>query len=228
MRTRAPLCTAIATLALLATAGPAAADGFSLTLSAPETPVVGKPMLLEANGSIPLDHIPYSYWFSLSAIPTAVTTTCPSDHFEAKQIANATGGAILVFTQREAVDGTGNFSIPVGITPSAPGPILLCGYTDDGFTNTLAIAPLLLEIEPAPGSTPTPTPTSAPTPSTGRRATIPEETRAGIRSCKALLSRPQSCIRKIVRQANAACRREPKRRRAACLRGVRRVARSAS
>ena len=153
----------------------------------------------------------YPYWFSLSAIPPSVASTCPSDHYVAKQLANSTGGTIVVMTQRESPDAAGNFSIPVGVTPSAAGSILLCGYTDDGETNTLASGSLMLNIQPA-------------TPA-GRRATIPEDARAGVRSCWALLATPGSCIRRVVRQANARCRRLPTQgRRITCLRAVRRVA----
>ena len=43
----------------------------------------------------------------------------------------------MVLTQRENPDAQGNFSIPVGVTPSAPGSLLICAYTDDGLTNTI-------------------------------------------------------------------------------------------
>ena len=39
--------------------------------------------------------------------------------------------------------------IPVAVTPSAPGSLLLCGYTDDGGAVTLARTSLLLHIKPA-------------------------------------------------------------------------------
>jgi hypothetical protein len=208
------ICTVIAAasaIALAAPVGPAFAAGFTLNLSASSTPIVGKPMVVQATGTIPAGNLAYPYWFSLSAIPPSVTSTCPSDHFVAKQLANSTGGTIVVFTQREATDAAGNFSIPIGITPSAAGSVLLCGYTDDGATNTLAGASLVLNIQPASPA--------------GRRATIPEEARAGVRSCRALLARPGSCIRRVVRQANARCGRLPiQGRRTTCLRAVRRVA----
>jgi hypothetical protein len=38
--------------------------------------------------------------------------------------------------------------IPVAVTPSAPGSLLLCGYTDDGGAVTLARTSLLLHIKP--------------------------------------------------------------------------------
>jgi hypothetical protein len=94
--------------------------------------------------------------------------------------------------------------------------VLLCGYTDDGEASTLAIASLLLDIKPAAPSRP-------PSPS--------EFAAQGIRSCNALLSGSdaRSCIRKIVRKANARCRRLPSRpARSRCLRAVRRESRKGS
>ena len=77
--------------------------------------------------------------------------------------------------------------------------MLLCGYTDDGLTNTLAVAPLLLEIAPNPWV----------------------QLRWDIRGCRALLGKTGSkrCVRRATRRARAACGRE-----AVCLRKVRRVA----
>jgi len=96
---------------------PAFGAGFTLNLSAPSTPVVGQPMILQATGTIPPEDLPFLYWFSLDAIPTSVTSTCPEDHFVAKQLALSTGGSIVVLSQREVPDAAGNFSIPVGVTP---------------------------------------------------------------------------------------------------------------
>jgi hypothetical protein len=197
-------------LAFAVPASPALADGFTLNLSAPSTPVVGKSIVIRASGTIPADQLQFPYWFSLSAIPPSVTSTCPEDHFEAMQLANSTGGAVIVLTQREPADATGNFSIPIGVTPTAPGSLLLCGYTDDGEAQTLAGASLMFNIQRA-GS--------------GRQATIPQDARAGIRSCRALLSRPLSCERSVIRKANRRCRHlRTGRARTSCLRAVRRVA----
>ena len=74
--------------------------------------------------------------------------SCPANSWEAKQIANATGGSILVLTGREVPDASGNFGVPVGINPYAPGQALICAYTDDGETVTLATASLLLTVWP--------------------------------------------------------------------------------
>ena len=144
---RASAAAALATVAAAACASPASAsDRFALNVSAPSTPVVGKPMLLRAHGTIPLRDLPYTYWFSLDAIPAAVTSTCPADRWESVQLASGTGGATIVLAQRVNPDGTGRFTIPVGIKPTAPGKVLLCGYVDDGETHTLARGQLMLKI----------------------------------------------------------------------------------
>jgi hypothetical protein len=178
--------------------------GFTLEMSVPSPVVVGHPAMLQVTGTIPEDVVEFSYWFSLSAIPTSFTTTCPADHHVAKQFALTSGGAVIIWTQREPADATGRFSIPVAVSPTAPGSVLLCGYTDDGATHTLAAASLMLQIQPA-GS-----PTSEPR---GWRY-IPAEVRKGKRSCRALFapSKADDCIRRLVRDANRYCRRLPARR----------------
>ena len=207
-RTRALIGAAAAMIAFAMTAGPALASGFTLELSAPRA-IVGKPFLLTATGTIPVGDIQFPYWFSLDAIPTALTTTCPPDRWQAGQIANAAGGAIIVLSQRETPDTAGRFTIPVAITPTAPGSVLLCGYTDDGLTVTLAQTSLLLGIERA----------SAPSP--------PVQLAQEIRSCHALFggAGERRCVRRAVKRAKAGCRHLPSHRRSArCLRTVRRVA----
>src|SRR5262249_53159442 len=66
-------------LALGALVGSASAAGFTLSLTASSTPVVGKPLILTATGTTPLEDLEFPYFFSLDAIPTNVTTTCPAD-----------------------------------------------------------------------------------------------------------------------------------------------------
>ena len=209
------LAVAAALFAVGAVPSPALGAGFTLSLSAPATPVVGQPIVLQATGTIPPEYLRFLYWFSLEAIPTAVTTTCPLDSFEASQFAAVNGGTHVVVTQREHPDATGNFSIPVAITPSASGSVLLCAYTDDGATNTLARASLTLNIQPA-GSSRTRSGTPA----------IRLDTLVAIRGCRAVLSPPRSrvCIRRAVARSSSRCRRLPGRRsRTACLRAVRRL-----
>jgi hypothetical protein len=209
---------------LLALTGPAAvasANGFTLNLTASQAPVVGAPMILEATGVIPPSasgDLAFPYWFSLDAIPTAVTSSCPPDRWEGAQFAES-NGSIIVLSQREIPDAAGNFSIPVAVTPSAPGSLLLCAYTDDGAATTLAAASLTLNIQPRPSTTPT----------GSHAAGIAAQARRGIRSCLALLGPTdgRGCIRSALRRATAACRRlHPVSGRAACLRAVGNIARS--
>jgi hypothetical protein len=203
---------AVAAVGLAVGAASAQASGFTLGLSAPPAVVVGKPIVLDATGTIPVDQIQYPYWFSLDAIPTTVTTTCPADRWAAAQFANATG-SVIVLSQRETPDAVGQFTVPVAIKPTAPGTVLLCGYTDDGMTNTLARASLLLDIAPAPAA---------------RRPSPPAELRSAMRGCHALLggAAGKRCVRTAVKRARAGCRRYASHRREArCLHQVRKVAR---
>jgi hypothetical protein len=187
------LLIALAALAMSST--PAFASGFTLELTAPRA-VVGKPIVMHATGTIPVEDFAYSYWFNLDAIPTNVTTTCPQDRWEGVQFALATGGNVIVLSERESVDSAGRFDIPVAISPTAPGKVLLCGYTDDGLTNTLARASLMLNIEPA---------------------SLAQE----LRSCQT-----RRCVRAAVRRAKRECRSyASNRRQTRCLRKVRRVVR---
>jgi hypothetical protein len=98
------ICTTAAVVGLIALAAsttPAFASGFTLDLSAPSTPVVGKPLVLQASGTIDPDELQFPYWFSLDAIPTSVTSTCPADRWVGAQLAESTGGSIVVLSQRE-------------------------------------------------------------------------------------------------------------------------------
>ncbi|HEX5619182.1 MAG TPA: hypothetical protein VFX51_12215 [Solirubrobacteraceae bacterium] len=204
----------VAVVGLGAGAATATASDFTLELTAPPA-VVGQPMILQATGTIPVDEIGFPYWFSLDAIPTSLTTTCPQDRWEAAQFANGAGGSVVVLSQRETPDAAGRFTVPVAIKPIAPGTVLLCGYTDDGLTTTLARASLLLDIKPA---------------SAARPPSPPVELRRAIRGCKALLGRAGAthCVRAAAKRARAGCRHYPsQRRQARCLRKVRKVARSA-
>ena len=215
---------------LIALAGPvagASAAGFTLSLSAPSTPVVGTPMVLQATGTMPPSDIPFPYWFSLDAISTTLTSTCPPDAWEGFQFAN-TYGTVVVRRQIEVPDAAGDFSIPVAVVPSAPGSLLMCGYTDDGADTTLDAASLRLNIQPQP-PTATGSPQPQPATTTGSPdAGIPTQVRRGIRSCLALLAPKDArgCIQRAVKRANRSCRKlRPQSRRTACLRSVRQVAR---
>jgi hypothetical protein len=220
-----------AAIALGAPGTPAHASGFSLNLTPQSEAVVGQSMIIQATGTIPADQTWFPYWFSLDAISTAVTTTCPADRWEGVQFAQ-NSGSVVVLSQRESPDPSGNFSIPVAVTPSAPGTVLLCGYTDDGETLTLAGASLMLNIKPAassqPGGGSQPGGSgSGPSSPKSRPPSPPEYARQGIKSCNVLMTGKdaKSCVRMIVRKANAKCRKlhHSRRARKSCLRAVRRV-----
>jgi hypothetical protein len=141
-------------------AAPALGGTYTLNLTAPPATGVGQPMIIQAGGSNPPDDFFYS-WLSVHAIPTSVLSTCPADQNNAFQIASSTsaqGGEVVTNHQREDVDAAGNFSMPVAHTPRKPGRFLLCGYTDDGATTTLATASLALNVEDAPVPAPSPSP----------------------------------------------------------------------
>jgi hypothetical protein len=143
------LLAAATVIALGATAAPALAGTFTLDLQPQSDAVVGRPLIIKATGTIPPQDVGYPYWYSLDAIPAAVTTTCPADQGEGAQIALGTGGAVVVLTQSTHPNLAGDFTIPSGVTPTAPGRLLMCGYIDDGGAVTLASASLILDIRPA-------------------------------------------------------------------------------
>jgi hypothetical protein len=218
---RALICTAAGAAALAASASPALADGFSLKLTQPSPAVVGHPIVIHGEGTMPPGDVQFPYWFSLVAIPPSVTTTCPEDMWEAVQFARGAGGATIVLQQREIPDASGRFSVPVALTPTAAGTLLLCAYTDDGETQTLATASLLFEIRSGSSS-------QAPS----RPVSPPVQVARDIKGCLALLG-PRGgrhCIGQAVKRANAGCRRRyhSHRRQARCLHAVRRVARKHS
>jgi hypothetical protein len=211
--TRALVGAAAGALALAASSVPALASGFTLELRAPSTPVVGHPMVLQATGTMPPEDVEFPYYFSLDAIPTAVTTTCPPDRWEGVQFAEANGGSVVVLTQSLRPDTSGNFSVPVAVTPTAPGSLLLCGYVDDGAAMTLAAASLPFDIQARLS-----------------RVTPAVQVVRDIRSCRALLGGKagRRCVHRAVKRANGRCRKlKSHRRETRCLRSVRRAARSA-
>ena len=134
-------------LALGVPASDARASGFTIGVTGPSTGTVGKPMVLRANGTIPLDRLQFPYWLSVDLLSTKVVRACPADSFAGHQFANSTGGAVLVFTQREAADSTGAFSSPFGLTPLRRGRYLICAYTSDGSANTFAVGPKTLSVK---------------------------------------------------------------------------------
>jgi hypothetical protein len=149
------LTAAIGVLALGAAAAPALGQGtYTLTLSAPPTATVGQTTIIQASGSNPPDDF-FSSWLDVSAIPTSVLSACPAGYLNASQVAGsavAQGGEVVANGQREEVDAAGNFSMPVGYAPRLAGRFLICGYTNDGATGTLATASLIINVEAASGS----------------------------------------------------------------------------
>ena len=93
-------------------------------------------------------HLPY--WLSVVSIRATVMAHCPASSWDAKQVANGTGGSILVMSSHEVPDATGRWDVPVGITPYAPGHALLCAYTTDGAATTLARASRNVTVKQGP------------------------------------------------------------------------------
>jgi hypothetical protein len=146
-------------------AAPALGGTYTLSLAAPPTTGVGQPMIIQASGSNPPDDF-FNSWLDVSAIPTSVLSTCPSGYLNAYQVASSTyaqGGEVVANGQREDVDAAGNFAMPIAFTPSKPGQFLICGYTNDGATTTLATSSLTLSVQGSAGPGPAP-PASQPPP----------------------------------------------------------------
>jgi hypothetical protein len=116
----------------------AVADTFSLKLSLPSPGIVGKTLAVTASGNDPTDA--GALYLEIDAIPTSLATTCPTGYLNGSQLASSTSsGALVAFDQPEDFDASGNFSNVNGYTPNTTGQFLLCGYTDDGAGDTLAI-----------------------------------------------------------------------------------------
>lgn len=129
---------AVPLLALGASRAEARPDGFSVRVVAPGAVVVGKPSVIRVTGTIPVQSLRYPYFATVVSIRTSVLGRCPANYWDATQVANATGGGVLVLTSRVVSDGRGRFSIPVGIRPYAPGTARICAYVNDGEMTTLA------------------------------------------------------------------------------------------
>ncbi len=152
-------------IALGAAASPASADpGYTLNLSAPAGATVGQPIVIQATGSNPPTDF-FSSWLDVSAIPASVLSACPAGYLNASQVASSTfaqGGEVVANGQREDVDGAGNWSMPIAYAPRMSGQFLICGYTNDGATYTLATASLLLNVQGSSTPGPVQSPGSAP------------------------------------------------------------------
>lgn len=129
------------------TAAPSApTDDFTLRISAPRTVFVGRPAIIKVTGTIPLRYIRFLYFVKVVSIRTAVMSSCPANSWDAAQIANATGGSVLVLSSRAVPDGRGRFTIPVGIRPYASGRARICAYTYTEAT-TLARAARMVTVK---------------------------------------------------------------------------------
>ena len=153
--------TAAGILGLGVGATPALGQTHTLNLSAPSsTATVGQTIIIQASGSNEQEPIvDFFSYLTVVAIPTSVLSACPADYSSGKQVAlstSAEGGEVLDEYHREEEDAAGNFSMPVAYTPRFAGRFLICGYTDDAATTTLATASLALTVEAAAGSAPGP------------------------------------------------------------------------
>lgn len=141
---------AIAVLGLAIVPGTAVGDpGYTLTVSGPARVTPGQTLIFHAAGANPPTDF-FSSWLDVSAIPTSVLATCPEDYLTASQIADdahTQGGERVVVGQRETVDANGNFSIPFGYSPRIAGSHLLCAYSNDGATYTLAKSSLSVSVD---------------------------------------------------------------------------------
>ena len=153
--------TAAGILGLGLGATPALGQTHTLNLSAPSsTAVVGQTIVIQASGSNEREPIvDFSSYLTVVAIPTSALSACPADYSSGKQVARSTGaegGEVLDEYHREDEDAAGNFSMPVAYTPGTPGRFLICGYSDDAATTTLATASLALSVEASSGPGPNP------------------------------------------------------------------------
>jgi hypothetical protein len=132
-------------------ATPALGQTHTLSLSAPSsTAAVGQTIIIQASGSNEQEPIvDFFSYLTVVAIPASALSACPADYDSAKQVARSTsaqGGEVLDEFHREEEDAAGNFSMPVAYTPGTRGRFLICGYTDDAATSTLATASLVLSV----------------------------------------------------------------------------------
>lgn len=153
-------------------ARPALAYDVTLNLSGPPTVVVGQPVIFQASG---FSDYPFVTWLTAAVIPATVVAACPAGYGDATQIAFHAGGVVLEYDGRESVDAAGNYTNTLGYTPTAPGAVLICAYTQDGATNTFAAASFTLDVQAGQSTASTTTTTLTTTtlpPCAGVRCTI--------------------------------------------------------
>jgi hypothetical protein len=139
------LTVGIGAIALGSSAAPAGAQGgcCTLSMSGASSGTVGSPYAITAAGTdVPPGDGPY--YLEIDAIPASFTTTCPPGYLNGGSVAASAGGSFVAFDEPESIDSSGNFSQVNAYKPSAPGQVLFCGYTDDGATDTLATASMIV------------------------------------------------------------------------------------
>ena len=204
--------TAAGILGLGVGATPALGQTHTLNLSAPSsTAAVGQTIIIQASGSNEQEPIvDFSSYLTVVAIPTSVLSACPADYSSGKQVARSTsaqGGEVLDEFHREEEDAAGNFSMPVAYTPGTPGRFLICGYSDDAATTTLAMASLALTVEAALGRAPGPDPAAKP-------ASVEEAACEALREearlpARQLVEQPEPLLLRLARERQAEAGRAP-------------------
>ncbi len=144
---RAPLAAAGSVLALGVAAAPALGNepGYSLNISGPSSATVGQSIIYQASGTNPATDF-FTSWLDVYALPAGSVSSCPEGYTTAMQLANTTGGDQVTNAQREEADENGNWAMPFGYAPSKAGRMLICGYTNDGATGTLATTTVILDV----------------------------------------------------------------------------------
>jgi len=139
----AALVAGVAAFALVS--APALADAFTLNLSLASSGTVNTPIVVTATGNDPTGG--GALYLEIDAIPTTLVTSCPTGYLNGSELAASTSmGQHVAFDQPEDFDASGNFSNVNAFTPNAVGQYLLCGYTDDGATDTLATASMTTNV----------------------------------------------------------------------------------
>ncbi|HEY1277493.1 MAG TPA: hypothetical protein VGF25_21480 [Thermoleophilaceae bacterium] len=135
------LAGAAGALAFGAPASPALGATHTLALSGPSEATVGKPMLLQLSGQA----APPEEWWDVSwlwavAIPGDTLSSCPVGGQDGIGISNQVGGRLLTNDLVPLIDAQGHFVNQIGLTPWAPGRLLICAYSlnDVGTTKSAA------------------------------------------------------------------------------------------
>jgi hypothetical protein len=167
-----------ATLASGIVASSAHADTFTLSMSSASSGTVGSAVVITATGNDSPDA--GALYLEIDAIPTTLSSSCPGGYSNAGELASSTSqGALVSFDEREDYDASGNFSNVNAWLPNSAGQYLLCGYTDDGALDTLAIASKVVNVTTAPVPAPLPVPVPTPHAKKPVNKTKPHVTRSG-------------------------------------------------